>query len=219
MNSYKFLFTLLVMILISTCFLFTPSFAKQTKLYQLDIKGGRLSANLNDTPLEKVLEKLSQETQIKFYAKEFLLKNKIKSKFENFPIETGIKKILIHYDHAMVFNRDGKLIEVHIVGLLNQEKAAQSDDLVKTIMSGKKKAGIDATEFRIERNVSPPGADNNPGEPIKFEPRKKVPPPGASQTGDKTIGKEENVPPPGAESGEVKKLKFIPKKAETPPGD
>lgn len=71
----------------------------------LDYASGKLSANVSNVPLVKVLEALSAKSGIKVLLDESLKSKTVSAEFENLPIEKGIKRLVQPHSSAMIFGK------------------------------------------------------------------------------------------------------------------
>jgi hypothetical protein len=83
--------------------------AQETRLY-LAFAQGRLTANIKNTPLKAVLDRIKEQRSI-YFDKGFmrdpsLLDNDVSVKFTNLPIQTGLERILSGLNHSLIFKGD-----------------------------------------------------------------------------------------------------------------
>jgi len=88
-----------------------------TKKEEIDIKFNTrgLSAKLHETPLKLVLERLKEKKGIWFNWDESLQEQKVSIRFEDLPLEVGVKRILHNFNHCLVFDQDKKLVRILIL--------------------------------------------------------------------------------------------------------
>lgn len=101
---HKFHFFMVMFFVLLTASLTSGSYTvSHASDLSLDYTSGKLSANVSGVPLPKALEALSAKTGIKVFLDESLQSEKISTKFENLPIEKGIKRLVHPYSSAMIF--------------------------------------------------------------------------------------------------------------------
>jgi hypothetical protein len=76
----------------------------QTKQPVIQVKKGKLTANVNNVPLIKVLESIADQTGIGFelYGKE---ERKITIKYTDIPLADGLKRTLRPYNHIILYTK------------------------------------------------------------------------------------------------------------------
>jgi len=79
-----------------------------------------MSAHINQAPLKSVAESIKQKQDIWIKGDHYLEDKKISVEFDNLPIKNGIKRIFSTLNHSLMFDQDGKLLGIFIVG--TQEK-------------------------------------------------------------------------------------------------
>ena len=82
----------------------------------ISLKHNMLSVRLDGSLLGQVLKEIERQGKVCFYIDNSMSKKKIWSQFTGLSLEEGIKNILFQYNHAMIFDREGNLAEVHIFG-------------------------------------------------------------------------------------------------------
>ena len=85
----------------------------------IDFDRGTVSAEIRETPLSTVLERIGKEKGIwletGFLKDESLLKEEISLEFEDIPIKEGLERILSGINHCLVFER-GSVAGVMLFG-------------------------------------------------------------------------------------------------------
>ncbi len=73
------------------------------------VRDGRMSADIVNQPLKRILESLRQQTNITFYVEDGVVNETIWANFQNLPIALGIKKMLegTGINHAVVADTKG----------------------------------------------------------------------------------------------------------------
>ena len=98
-------------ILLLAVFLLTasiPSLYAQDSM-QIELKGKTISAEIKNVPAGKVLQYLKEHNILWFQGDEPLLNKKISTSFENLSLTEGLRRILISFNHAMIFDKAGNL--------------------------------------------------------------------------------------------------------------
>ena len=83
--------------------------AQEKRLY-LAFDQGRLTANIKNTPLKAVLDRIKEQRSI-YFDKGFmrdpsLLDNDVSVQFTNLPIRNGLERILSGINHSLIFKGD-----------------------------------------------------------------------------------------------------------------
>jgi len=71
----------------------------------IEYKSGRLSADVSETPLVQVLKKLSDICGMTTFVDSTIQSKKISVKFENLPVENGVKRLVNPYSSAVIFSK------------------------------------------------------------------------------------------------------------------
>jgi hypothetical protein len=82
----------------------------------IEFRGQSMSAELKGASLEQVLETLKRKKGIWFEAPKSLLEEKVSILFQDLPLEEGFRRIIFQFNHALVFNRDKRLIGLFLFG-------------------------------------------------------------------------------------------------------
>lgn len=164
----------------------------------LKFQGETLSANLTEAPLKDIAEKLEKEIGVSFKGDASLFNEKVSVRFKNLPLENGLKRILCRINYSLVFDGDGRVASVIVLG-----RAAPGDNTVKRNDSiADRKPVSDASEgssveesFEVVRNAPPP--ENPHPEPIDMKIVRNSPPPENPHAPpiDTTVMRDS--PPPG----------------------
>lgn len=72
--------------------------------FTLTVKDNVLNANIENTPLEQVLKKLAQQTDIKAYLRESVAKEEVYAQIDNLPLEEGIKRLLKGKNYVLTYD-------------------------------------------------------------------------------------------------------------------
>lgn len=73
--------------------------------FSLSIKNNTLSAEIENALLGEVLKELARQAQIEVYISESSVEDKISAKFDNLPLEEGIKRLLKGKNYTLTFAR------------------------------------------------------------------------------------------------------------------
>ena len=222
MNRIKAL--IIAQMVLFLCLLNPAVAAREVASGQPDIslKHNMLSVRLNGSPLDQVLKEIERQGEVCFYIDNSMSKKKIWSQFTDLRLKEGIKKILFQYNHVMIFDWDGNLAEVHILGdsdqrdkqVLNKNRTKQIN-ANKPILSITPEDRMEESGFEVVKNCLPPGEDDE-GKTLGFKAREKVdPPPG--ELPEEACKIKKNVEPPGKDTKENKALNFNTKEKLSPP--
>jgi len=80
------------------------------------IKNGRASTNAENVPIMEMLLMIQEQCSIWFKCNESLLDEKVSVQFKDLALEDGIKRILSSMNHVFVFDANGRLAGVMILG-------------------------------------------------------------------------------------------------------
>lgn len=75
----------------------------------LHFQNDSISADLKNVPLNQILQYICKETNIWFQVKNSLLNENVTIKFNDLPIEEGLKRILANLNYSMSYDAKGKL--------------------------------------------------------------------------------------------------------------
>jgi hypothetical protein len=82
----------------------------------LDFEGRTLSARLNEAPLRQVIDRIKREHVIWIKRIHGSFNAKISVQFEDLPLRTGIERIFSVVNYSLVFDGQGKLAGIFLVG-------------------------------------------------------------------------------------------------------
>ena len=85
----------------------------------LAFKGETLSAQVEESPLKAVTEKIENETGVWFKAREPLLQERVSVVFDGLPFEDGLERILSKMNYSLVFDEDDEIVGVFLFRSLN----------------------------------------------------------------------------------------------------
>jgi len=80
------------------------------------IKHSRISADLKDIPLMELFIRIQEQCNVWFKCNESLLDEKVSVRFKDLALEDGIKRILSSMNHVFIYDENGKLAGVMILG-------------------------------------------------------------------------------------------------------
>lgn len=106
MIHHRYLFMLFQ--LISILFIIVPSHVSAAGLL-LEYNEGKLSADVKEMPLQKVLEQLAGKTDIEIVIDASLRTRKVSSRFSDIDMEQGIKKLVKPYNTTIVFEKKSSM--------------------------------------------------------------------------------------------------------------
>ena len=173
----------------------------------LRIEGEILSARLGGVPFKIVLERLEREWGIWFRGDPSFLEEEVTVEFIELPLEQGLKRILSSVNHVLLFDGNGGVLGVVVIGRAKAGPAVSEGRVgirERTISppSTNRQADI-AGSFTVIRNLPPPGGyvAATPEERENFRViRNLAPPGGAIEVSAEEIQNFEvirNVPSPG----------------------
>lgn len=73
--------------------------------FTLSVKDNTLSVEIEDAPLGEVLKELARQAQLKVYLGESRAAEKISAKFDNLPLEEGVKRLLKGKNYTFTYDR------------------------------------------------------------------------------------------------------------------
>ncbi|MBW2034668.1 MAG: hypothetical protein JRI94_13985 [Deltaproteobacteria bacterium] len=115
----KHVFVAIVLILTIVFFGFNETPARPVEKGSHDgvlIKHSRISADLKDIPLMELLIRIQEQCNVWFKCNESLLDEKVSVRFKDLSLEDGMKRILSSMNHVFVFDANGRLAGVMILG-------------------------------------------------------------------------------------------------------
>lgn len=127
----------------------------------LEFEGQVFSACLQRAPLRLILEKLEREKGIWFKEVDSLLDEEITIQFTALSLEDGVKRILSSMNYSLVFNRDGELNGVVILGkglpgvATSEGRDVRAENSVSS--APPKDRGSAVGSFETVRDGQPPG--------------------------------------------------------------
>ena len=113
------------LILLAACLLsFSLSFflrAEEGEI-ELEIKGETISARIKGGLLKDIIEKIKEKKGIWFKGGESLFEEKISVEFKDLSIQDGLKRILSKMNYSLMFDQDGKLFGVILIGSSDRDR-------------------------------------------------------------------------------------------------
>ena len=83
---------------------------------EIIIDNQRFSADLNNVPLRKVVEEISEQGNIRFEVDESVIEEKISVRFRDLSITKGLKRILNGLNHIILYNGEKEVTDLIILG-------------------------------------------------------------------------------------------------------
>jgi len=80
------------------------------------IKDGRISASLNNAPLQEILRQIEAQEGIWFKFGKELTEERVSVRFADLPREQAIDRLLASISHSIIYDGDGKVVGVIILG-------------------------------------------------------------------------------------------------------
>ena len=108
-----------MLILLTTCLLsfsLSPFLRAEEGKIELEIKGEIISARIKGVLLKDIVEKVNEKKGIWFKGRESLFEEKISVEFNYLSIQDGLKRILSKMNYSFIFDQNGKLLGVILVG-------------------------------------------------------------------------------------------------------
>jgi hypothetical protein len=174
----------------------------------LRVEGEILSARIEGVPFKIVLENLERQRGIWFMGDPSLLEEEVTVEFIELPLEQGLKRILSSVNHVLLFDGNGGVLGVIVIGratagpALSEGRVGIRERAISP-PSTNRQADIEGS-FTVIRNLAPPGGviEVSAEEIQNFEVIRNVPSPG----GPVKVSAEElenfkvirNCPPPGS---------------------
>lgn len=173
----------------------------------LKFEGETLSAELEEIPLKVVLENLEREKGIWFKCNKRLLEAKVSVQFKDLSLEDGLKRIIFRMNHSLIFDRNGKVEGVILIGMAGSDVPTRGVtaspvrggsipsmtpnkhinntgalNVVENTLGGAVEITSDELEnFKVIKNAPPPGGEIEitTKELQNFKVIRNCPPPGA----------------------------------------
>ena len=107
--------------------------AQERRLY-LTFDQGKVTANIKNTPLQAVLDRIKQQRRIYFdtgfMRESSLLDNDISVQFTNLPVQNGLKRILSGINHSLILKEHG-VVGVMLLGKPGKRRYRPSRRVVR----------------------------------------------------------------------------------------
>jgi len=119
------------------------------------IQADTISANLEGVPLGEILEQIKMQANICYRGNEPLLEQKVSVRFKYLPVEDGVKRILAPFNYSLVFDDNGGLAGVILLG-----KSQAHPDVARqtTVPSGRSSPAQRLDTARTFSSPQHPGA-------------------------------------------------------------
>jgi type II secretory pathway component GspD/PulD (secretin) len=173
---------------------------------KISVKNAMISVDLENALLGEVLKEIKAQSKIKFTVDESLLQEKLSVKFEDLPLQEGLERILASMSYGLVFDQDGTLAEVKLIGKRKTSRMAQGTGISPEPVAPSNEGSVVEGAIggsEVDQSVSTPGGsvEMTDEEAEQFKVIKNAPPPG----GPVEMSEEEreqfriikNSPPPG----------------------
>jgi len=98
------------------------------------IQDGTISANLEGVPLGEILQQIKDQSSIWYRVNESLLEQKISVRFEDLPVEDGVKRILAPFNYSLMFDANGGLSGMILLGRSHTDR----DMAIQTTVTSKR---------------------------------------------------------------------------------
>jgi hypothetical protein len=97
------------------------------------IQDSAISANLEGVSLGEILQQIKTQTSICYRGTESLFKQKVSVQFRDLPLEDGVKRILAPFNYSLMFDADGGLAGMILLGrsYRDQDRAMQTTAITK----------------------------------------------------------------------------------------
>jgi hypothetical protein len=87
-----------------------------TRGSNVKIQNGRISMSAKDIPLEILCKAIEEKSGVRFRIQDALLTDKLSVELRDLPLLKGVKRLLVHMNYMLCFDRRNRLSEVFIVG-------------------------------------------------------------------------------------------------------
>jgi hypothetical protein len=94
----------------------------------LEFRGQIMSAELQGVPLRLSLEKLRREKGIWFKGDESVLEETVSMRFENLPLEEGLRRILSDFSHVLLFDQEKGPVGLVVFGKKESRRTVLKDE-------------------------------------------------------------------------------------------
>jgi hypothetical protein len=173
-------------------------------------RGDKVDMIVEDVALDKILNSFKEAKGISYQGDKSILELKLTGKLKDVSVDEALKRILFHFDHAIIYNKNKQVMGIRITGK-GESKDIQINEgaSVEFYEAGAMEGEPMFETFQVKRDCGPPHGPITyaPGEKEHFVPEYNVPPPGGLPEKPAITNDEirENVPPPGGLPPEMKK--------------
>jgi len=181
----------LAFVLISIAFIIKPQNPTASTTPDVKYEGKRLSVHADGVVLDELLSMVAEQTGIQFSYDDLVADIDVYANFENSSLADGIRRILLHFNYAVIYDRSG---HVKYVLVLNRQRASSKNpaDHQTELYASQQETDINNTsEIFPEQSVQVEA----PPDTISF-PDPEHSSPSSNQLSDK--GASEQDMPPGA---------------------
>ena len=136
--------------------LFPP--CSQAPAHELVCTEHTISATLTGVPLKKALQTIQQNTGLWYRGTETLLTEPLTVQFTDLPLEAGLKRLLTSLNYSLVFNSEGTVVGVVLLGKrqLSGAPAPKQVSAMRVQKPAPLQEDLDEA-LRVVENVPPPG--------------------------------------------------------------
>ncbi|MDM8552713.1 hypothetical protein QUF72_21710 [Desulfobacterales bacterium HSG2] len=114
----------------------------------------KLTADIKDAPLKKVLQKLSDECGASVYMDESIPEKNVTVKFKGIPVEEAVKRLVVPFNSAVIFSQEQgkKTLSVSSIKVFQKGKPGKYVDVRSSVIDSAKVKTKDSekAEDRIE---------------------------------------------------------------------
>lgn len=184
---------------------FSPAGAKD-KDVTIRFDGSKMSADIEGVLLKDVFEKIKAQRKFSVRGDDSVLNSKVSVSFTNLAFQDGLKKILVHINHILFFNKNKEPSGVFIVG------SGGSRISTRKARSDKKRTKAAPNDIKYGMPIAPGNTLNDP------TPASGMTPPTEEELANMKVIHDAPTPggPVEVSEQEMENLKVM--KSSTPPG-
>ena len=129
-------------------FFFCSNLIAQNNRVDIQLKGGTLSANLEDASLGDILDRFQKEQGIWVKGADSLADEKVSIQFADLPLRDGLERIFSSLNYSLFFDGNDKLVGIIFLGKADNEAGGvgavgATADLVESVISVEQLQGIE----------------------------------------------------------------------------
>lgn len=106
--------------------------SEEKTLCEVEYTNEKLSVNVNNIALGKVLSVIQEQTGIEFVLRQEQSEQLVSVLFESIPLSQSLRRILSHYNHAIIFSTDKQPVKVIVFGDAFFDRPNQLAEKAKT---------------------------------------------------------------------------------------